>query len=83
MDELFNLVAEALDVEPGSVTAETGPLNEAKWDSFRHVHLVIAVEEKYRIQLSPQEIVGLLSVCDIASLLRSKGIESFSAEAKP
>ena len=76
MDELFDLVAEALNVDRESVTAETGPLTESQWDSFRHVHLVMAVEEKYGIEMNPQEIVGLLSVGDIASLLRSKGVPS-------
>ena len=76
MDELFDLVAEALNVDRESVTAETGPLTESQWDSFRHVHLVMAVEEKYGIEMNPQEIVGLLWVGDIASLLRSKGVPS-------
>jgi acyl carrier protein len=75
MDELFDLVAEALKVDRESVTDATGPLNESQWDSFRHVHLVMAVEEKYGVEMSPQEIVGLLSVGDIAALLRSKGVE--------
>jgi acyl carrier protein len=76
MDELLDLVAEALKIDRESVTAATGPLNESQWDSFRHVHLVMAVETKYGVEMSPQEIVGLLSVGDIASLLRSKGVES-------
>ena len=76
MDELFDLVAGALEVDRESVTAETGPLTEPQWDSFRHVHLVMAVEEKYGVEMNLQEIVGLLSVGDIASLLRSKGAES-------
>ena len=77
MDELLDLVAGVLKIERTTVTAATGPLNHSQWDSFHHVHIVTEVEEKYGIEMTPEEITALLSVDDIALLLRSKGVESF------
>lgn len=77
MDELLDLVAGVLKIDRSGITTETGPLNQSQWDSFHHVHIVTEVEEKYGIEMTPEEITALLSVGDIASLLRSKGAESF------
>jgi acyl carrier protein len=72
--QLCGFVAEILGVEPALVGPETGPLTLAKWDSFNHIHLVVAIEETYGIELSPDEIVSLLSVSDVARLLQEKGV---------
>ena len=77
MDELCQLVAGVLRVKFETVKPETGPRNESHWDSFHHVHIVMAVEEKYGIELEPNEIASLLSVNDISALLKSRHIEGF------
>ena len=74
MNQLCSMVAEILGVAPSVVGPETGPLTLEKWDSFNHIHLVVAIEETYGVELSPDEIVDLLSVSDIAELLQAKGI---------
>ena len=53
---------------------DTGPRTEPKWDSLHHVTLMVAIEETFGVQLSPDEIVSLLTVRDIAGALREKGI---------
>ncbi|MBH65580.1 MAG: hypothetical protein CL784_03585 [Chloroflexi bacterium] len=42
------------------------------WDSLNHVTLMVALEEKYRIKLSPLEIAKCTSVCSIYSTISSK-----------
>ena len=74
MKQLCHLVAGVLKVDPSMVGPESGPLTLSQWDSFHHVHIVVAVEESYGVELSPDEIVGLLSVSDIAGALRKKGV---------
>ncbi len=44
MKQLFHLVAEVLQVDPGVVGPETGPMTLSQWDSFNHVHLMMAIE---------------------------------------
>jgi acyl carrier protein len=74
MNELCGLVAEVLGVDYGCVGPETGPLTLPQWDSLNHMRLIGAVEETYGVQLSTDEILNLLSVEDIAALLRERGI---------
>ena len=74
MTQLCQLVAGILKVDASKVGPEAGPLTLPQWDSFHHVHIVVAVEESYGVDLSPDEIVSLLSVSDIADALRKKGV---------
>ena len=68
------MVAGVLKVAPDEIGPESGPLTLSQWDSFHHVHIVVVVEEAYGVQLSPDEIVSLLSISDIANALRQKGV---------
>jgi hypothetical protein len=45
----------------------------AEWDSLRHVELMFELEEQFRVEVSPQEIVELFSDTDtILAFLRGK-----------
>lgn len=74
MKRLCELVAGVLKVAPDQIDPESGPLTLSQWDSFHHVHIIVTVEETFGVQLSPDEIVSLLSVSDIADALRKKGV---------
>lgn len=77
MNDLCRLVAETLKLDPATVSPKTGPLTEPQWDSFHHVHLIMAVEDRYGVELEPNEIAGLRSVDDIALMLHARGVDSF------
>lgn len=74
MNELCAFIAEALKVEPSLVTEQSGPLTLSAWDSFQHLHVMMAIEEKYGVEIPVEQVVTLLTVGDIAALLRAKGI---------
>ena len=77
VNDLCKLVAATLKLDLASVGPETGPGTEPRWDSFNHVHLMMAVEDRYGVELEPDEIAGLLSVSDIASMLHAKSVDGF------
>ena len=41
------------------------------WDSFNHVRLIVAVEEKFKISLSTAEVADLRNVGDLIDLIGS------------
>lgn len=50
----------------------------AERDSLNHLRVVTAIEEPYGVQLTTEEIVGLVSVDRVALLLqRDKGLEIY------
>jgi acyl carrier protein len=72
--QLFELVAHALKVEPSSITLDSGPLVLPEWDSFSHLHVVVAIEDKYGIMFDPDAIAAMITVRDILAALRDKGV---------
>lgn len=46
-----------------------------EWDSASHMVIIIAVEEKFGVELSSDEVVSMTSIPKIYSVLQSKGIK--------
>lgn len=74
MKDLCLFIAETLKLEPATVNEASGPLTVSAWDSFQHLHLMMAIEEKYGVEIPVEQVVTLLTVADIAALLQSKGV---------
>ncbi|MEW2445424.1 acyl carrier protein [Micromonospora marina] len=71
---LVRLVADVLELPVDQVDAQTGPATTAAWVSLRHLQIVAAVEDAYRISLTPREIRTVRSVADLRALLAGRGV---------
>jgi acyl carrier protein len=61
--EICEIAANVLDVPPAAVR-EAGDLEQVEnWDSLHQLNLMLALEETYGIQLSPDDL-GLLTHVD-------------------
>ena len=74
MPHLCELVADTLKVSRDAVNLESGPLTLPQWDSFNHLHLVVAIEERYKVELRVDEIATMISVKDIMRILQEKRV---------
>ena len=63
--DIFQLKAE--DIKP-----ESSPDTIEAWDSLQHLNLVLALEQEFGVQFTPEEIEQLLSVELIVDLLAEK-----------
>lgn len=70
-DELREILMSVLEVDSISDTdsSETIPT----WDSFRHLSLVMAIEEHYGITFEADEIASLVTVRAIAEAVGKTG----------
>ena len=57
-----------LTVGPATTAAEV-----PGWDSFRHIELVLAVQEHFGVALRAREVDGLRNVGEMVELVRGKG----------
>lgn len=71
-DRIHRLVADVFGVPLSAITPDSTPDTIESWDSLRHLNLVLALEQEFSIQFSPEEIEQLLSVWLIASLVDEK-----------
>jgi len=54
------------------ITAASSPETIETWDSIQHLNLVLALEEKFGLQLSPEEIEQMKSVGEVIKLVEGK-----------
>jgi acyl carrier protein len=66
------IVADIFEVPLERVLPESSPDTIETWDSIHHLNLVLALEQEFGIQFSPEEIEQLLSVELIVALLAEK-----------
>ena len=68
-NKIINTVSEVLGVE---VNDNTSQKNCDKWNSLRHLNIIIALENTFDVTFEPEEIAEMKSVKDIEILLKSK-----------
>lgn len=59
---LYSLIATVLNVPISSIDDNTSPDSIESWDSLTHLKLVMAIESEYKINLSPEDTMDMLSV---------------------
>jgi acyl carrier protein len=72
LEQVRTITADVLSVPPAAVTAESSPQTLENWDSVHHLNLVLALEEKFSIQFSPEEVDAMQNVEKIAAVVESR-----------
>ncbi len=73
---VYQVIANVLDVDPASLNDESNAQNTPNWDSLRHIEVIFAVESAFHVRFSMPEIMGLRKLGDIREVLSSKGVET-------
>lgn len=69
MSQLCELVADVMGVPSASITLHSSPDTVAGWDSVKQLSLAVALEERFAIELSPEEIEEMADVGSILALV--------------
>jgi acyl carrier protein len=72
--QLRRLIADSLHVSLEIVNLESGPSTLPEWDSYHHIHLMVTLEERYKIELDMDEIMSMISVREIARVLGDRAV---------
>lgn len=77
MSKFQELIASILMCDVDALPPESTPLRDIKgWDSLKHVLLVVGLEKHAGAQLTAEEIQGIVTIADVASMLRQKGVNA-------
>lgn len=71
-EQVRGIASDILGLPLGQISAGSSPENIEAWDSVQHLNLVLAIEEKFQLQLSPEEIEQMKNIGDIVALIESK-----------
>jgi acyl carrier protein len=72
LDRVCNLVALVLQIPIEEVIPESSPDTIETWDSLQHLNIVLALEQEFGLQFTPEEMEELLSVQLITDLVSEK-----------
>jgi acyl carrier protein len=72
LNQVRIIAADVFAVDAKSLNAGSSPEQVEAWDSVQHLNLVLALEDKYRIQFEPEEMEGMKNLGRIAALLAAK-----------
>ena len=72
------MATDVFQVPQSSLGATSSPDTIETWDSLHHLSFVVALEQEFQVQFSPEEIEQLLSLELTAALVeeKMKGCES-------
>jgi acyl carrier protein len=73
-DALIQLFAEVLGVDPGELHDDSSPGTVKQWDSLAAMNLVVAIEEKFQVQLSTKDIMKMSTIGRARKTLQQKNV---------
>ena len=71
-DEVRGIASDILGIGTAKLTTDSSPDTVESWDSVQHLNLVLALEERFSLQLSPEEIEQMKTLGATAALIESK-----------
>lgn len=71
-DRVRSLASDIFGVSVNSLTAASSSETVDSWDSTQHLNFVLALEETFQLQLSPEETEKIHTIGDAAKLIDEK-----------
>ena len=56
------VMAQIFNVDAGSISEESSPEDIERWDSLRHMQLILAIEDEFGVTFADDDIPNLLSL---------------------
>ena len=72
LSKVLTLAADVFEVPESKMGPEASPDTVETWDSLHHLSFVLALEQEFGIQFSPEEIEQLLSIELTVALVEEK-----------
>jgi acyl carrier protein len=60
-DLLKQVMTTMLKVSPGTINEDSSMDNISNWDSLRHMNLVLALEEEFKVTISDEDVGNITS----------------------
>jgi acyl carrier protein len=68
-EQVRGIASDIFGVPANTVTAESSPETIENWDSMQHLNLVLAIEEKFGLQLDPEDIEQMTNIGAVTALV--------------
>ena len=75
-EKLKEIIADQLNVDADSITAESRFKEDLEADSLDLFELVMALEEEYGVEIPSEDLEKILTVQDVIDYMKNKGVEA-------
>lgn len=72
LQRVQRIAADVFSVPLAQINAESSADTIETWDSLQHLNFVLAVEQEFGVQFTPEEIEKLISVNTVVQMLETK-----------
>lgn len=55
--EVINIVSNILNIKRSKITENSGINTIEEWDSLKHMQIISAIEEEYKIEFSEEQLI--------------------------
>lgn len=69
-ERIKGVMAQIFNVEVDAITEQSSPESIERWDSLKHMQLILAIEDEFEITFSDDDIPNLLSTRAIEDSVR-------------
>lgn len=71
-EQVQGIASDLFGVPAGQITREFSTESVEAWDSTQHLNFVLALEEKFNIQFSPEEMEQMKNIGSAVKLVENK-----------
>ena len=71
-ERVREIASDMFGVPADAISVVSSPENIARWDSVQHLNFILALEETFGLQLSPEETERIRTIGDAAKLMQEK-----------
>jgi acyl carrier protein len=71
-NRIKKILGNIFNINPNLINKKTSSSNIAKWDSLKHMNLIMALEEEFNTEFTDEEIVYIMSYSRIVAVLKKK-----------
>lgn len=75
LENLKEIIAEQLNVDKSEITESASFKEDLGADSLDLFELVMALEEKFEVEIPSEDLNNIVTVEDVISYLKNKGVE--------
>ena len=69
-EEAKTILFNAIKIEYENINADCSIDNTPSWDSLAHIKLILEIEEKYNIELNPEQIQNITDYNTVCSTIK-------------
>lgn len=71
-ENVRRIASDLFGIPADRITDQSSPETIEAWDSTQHLNFVLALEEKFNIQLSPEEMEQMRNIGEVVRLLENR-----------